>query len=196
VKDLSLLPSSLQNLSRRHSLSICEVSEKIRSQLTQEWRQEGDGIKKLETLSLKLEEVKHIRSVLSKAKIEVNKINDLVDLNLFTPFQELPLDDDLHQAAEQGRVCFLCLKTKFWLFNRGVHCSICCHLVCGKCTHAMRIPADHATATPVLLLSPSQTSPPPHPDSSLSQLEVSNLSSTSNCQPCQTTFFNFKYFFL
>ena len=91
-------------------------------------------------------------------------------------FQTLPLSDSLRQSAEDGRVCFLCLKTKFGLFSRGVRCSMCCHLVCGKCTHTMRIPADHFTATPVLLLSPSQTSPGPHPvaDTSLSQLGVAD----------------------
>ena len=73
-KDLSLLPSSVPHLFRRHSLG----------EMMQDWNREGNEKKKLETLSLKLEEVQHIRSVLSKAKIEVE--NSFGRLTLFICF--------------------------------------------------------------------------------------------------------------
>ena len=49
----------------------------------QNWNTKGKEEKQLGTLSLKLEEVKHIRSVLSKAKIEVENIYDEFTLFIF-----------------------------------------------------------------------------------------------------------------
>ena len=100
----------------------------------------------------------------------------MIDLHYSFVFQELPLDDNLRKATEDGRICFLCLKTKFWLLSQGVSCSMCCHLVCGKCSHAMMIPADQFFATPVLLLSPGQADPSPHQDYQPSHLPGVNLS--------------------
>ena len=105
----------------------------------------------------------------------------MIDLHYSFVFQELPLDDNLRKAAEDGRICFLCLKTKFWLLSQGVSCSMCCHLVCGKCSHAMMIPADQFFATPVLLLSPGQADPSPHQDYQPSQLVGDNLPINARC---------------
>jgi len=146
MKDLSLLPASLPSLSRRHSVCLCQTSlhgvspwgEAMQGKTRDGSREER---KKSTTLSLKLEEVKHIRSVLSKARLEA-----------------LPLEESLQEAAKDGRVCFLCLKTKFGMFRRGVACCMCCHLMCSSCIHTMRIPSDQFTATPVLLLCPGQSS--------------------------------------
>jgi hypothetical protein len=52
---------------------------------------------------------------------------------------------------------------------------MCCHLVCGKCSHAMIIPADQFFATPVLLLSPGQADPSPHQDYQPSRLPGDSL---------------------
>ena len=65
----------------------------------------------------------------------------------FYNFQELTLDEDTRKAAEEGILCFLCLKTKFWMFCRGVCCSVCSHVVCRKCSHSVRIPSDQLQAT-------------------------------------------------
>ena len=77
MKDLSLLPNNLHTLSRRHSVSLCQPSMHEVTHLgeiMQGRRQETGGKgKKGKTLSLKLEEVKHIRTVLSKAKMEVKR---------------------------------------------------------------------------------------------------------------------------
>ena len=51
----------------------------------QEWNRKGKEEKQLGTLSLKLEEVKHIRSVLSKAKIEVENSFDRFTLFIRFP---------------------------------------------------------------------------------------------------------------
>ena len=50
----------------------------------QDWNREGKEGKKLGTLSLKLEEVKHIWSVLSKAKLELE--NSFDKFTLFIHF--------------------------------------------------------------------------------------------------------------
>ena len=105
----------------------------------------------------------------------------MIDLHYSFVFQELPLDDNLRKAAEDGHICFLCLQTKFWLLSPGVSCSMCCHLVCGKCSHAMMIPADQFFATPVLLHSPGQADPSPHQDYQPSQLAGDYILITARC---------------
>ena len=91
----------------------------------------------LKTLSLKLDEVGHIRSVLAKAQLD-----------------GLPLDGNVRDYVERGKVilhatfwhylhnhfyyvdvldnaiilfiqmCFVCLKTRFGLFSRGQKCEM------------------------------------------------------------------------
>lgn len=93
----------------------------------------------LQTLNLSLEEVAHIRSVLTKAELEA-----------------LPLDGCVKENVGRGKVCFLCMKTRFGLFSRGQKCEMCKQMVCNRCHTKMNIPVEHFTATPVYALSPCQ----------------------------------------
>jgi len=98
----------------------------------------------LQTLELTLEEVVHIRSVLTRAELEA-----------------LPLDNNLKEDVERGKICFLCMKTKFGIFNWGLRCQMCSQQVCGRCSAKMRIPLDHFSSVPVFALSPQTPSPEP-----------------------------------
>lgn len=95
-------------------------------------------------LSLTLEEIVHIRSVMTKAELE-----------------SLPVGIHIKEDVEKRKLCFLCLRTKFSVFGqRGVHCKLCQRTVCAKCYSKMRIPTEHFSNVPVLLLSPSLQSSP------------------------------------
>ena len=76
----------------------------------------------LQTLDLTLDEVVHIRSVLTKAELE-----------------GLPLDGSLKEDVEKGKVCFLCMKTRFGFFNRGCKCELCSRQVCTKCSTKVQL---------------------------------------------------------
>ncbi|XP_076238699.1 spire type actin nucleation factor isoform X2 [Calliopsis andreniformis] len=91
-----------------------------------------------ERLSLTLEEIVHIRSVLTKAELE-----------------SLPVEGRVKEDVEKRRVCFLCLKTRFGLLGPwGQRCRLCERTVCVKCYSKMRIPTEHFAHVPVVLLSP------------------------------------------
>ncbi|XP_047352441.1 protein spire isoform X1 [Vespa velutina] len=91
-----------------------------------------------ERLSLTLEEIVHIRSVLTKAELE-----------------SLPVEGQVKEDVEKRRVCFLCLKTRFGLLGPwGQRCRLCERTVCVKCYSKMRIPTEHFAHVPVVLLSP------------------------------------------
>ncbi|KAK0088526.1 hypothetical protein PV325_011725 [Microctonus aethiopoides] len=91
-----------------------------------------------ERLSLTLEEIVHIRSVLTKAELE-----------------SLPVEGRVKEDVEKRRVCFLCLKTRFGILGPwGQRCKLCERTVCVKCYSKMRIPTEHFAHVPVVLLSP------------------------------------------
>lgn len=70
-----------------------------------------------ERLSLTLEEIVHIRSVLTKAELE-----------------SLPVEGRVKEDVEKRRVCFLCLKTRFGILGPwGQRCRLCERTVCVKC---------------------------------------------------------------
>lgn len=70
-----------------------------------------------ERLSLTLEEIVHIRSVLTKAELE-----------------SLPVEGRVKEDVEKRRVCFLCLKTRFGILGPwGQRCKLCERTVCVKC---------------------------------------------------------------
>ncbi|XP_053692106.1 protein spire [Sabethes cyaneus] len=94
-------------------------------------------------LSLTLEEIVHIRSVMTKAELE-----------------GLPVDVHIKEDVEKRKVCFLCLRTRFTIFARGILCKLCQRTVCNKCNQKMRIPTEHFRNVPVVLLSPSLMSSP------------------------------------
>ncbi|CAH2067470.1 unnamed protein product, partial [Iphiclides podalirius] len=102
-------------------------------------KQWHDAIMSDDRLSLTLEEIVHIRSVLTKAELEV-----------------LPVEGRVKEDVEKRRVCFLCLKTRFGIFGPwGQKCKLCKKTVCQKCCSKMRIPTEHFAHVPVVLLSPS-----------------------------------------
>jgi len=117
---------------------------------------------------MKLEEVKHIRMVLSKARLET-----------------LPIKENLRETVKKGRVCSLCLKTKFWLFRKGVQCSICCYIVCDKCRKAIREPTDPRDsqlqpALPTLLNDPTSKGSTQNSHTKPPMLSVKTVNATAN----------------
>ena len=95
-------------------------------------------------LSLTLDEIVHIRSVLTKAELEA-----------------LPVDANIKNDVENRKICFLCLKTRFGLFGSwGQKCRLCHRTICTKCFTKMYIPNEHFFNVPVVLLSPNLLSSP------------------------------------
>lgn len=98
---------------------------------------------RLDCLALTLEEVVHIRNVLTKADLEA-----------------LPLDLTIKEDMAKGKICFLCMKTRFGFFGpRGTNCRLCKRTVCKKCITKMRIPTEHFSNIPVQMLTPQALSP-------------------------------------
>ncbi|XP_052747104.1 protein spire [Bicyclus anynana] len=127
--DLSWSRSSLQD----------ELIKSVSGSPTHQHKQWQDAIMSDDRLSLTLEEIVHIRSVLTKAELEV-----------------LPVEGRVKEDVEKRRVCFLCLKTRFGIFGPwGQKCKLCKKTVCQKCCSKMRIPTEHFAHVPVALLSPS-----------------------------------------
>lgn len=148
-----------------------------------------ESVNDSERLALTLDEIVHIRSVMTKAELE-----------------GLPVDVQIKEDVEKRKVCFLCLRTRFSLFAWGVQCKLCARTVCSKCYSKvnkknqtnkidrflfavwmsdstddrfyifylqMRIPTDEFRNVPVALLSPSllctpqsSTTPSPSEDQS------------------------------
>lgn len=87
--------------------------------------------------SLTLDEVVHMRSVLTRAEIE-----------------SLPTDGKIKEDVQKCKVCFLCLKSRFRLFGPwGQCCKLCKRTVCIKCYSKINIPANKFSEIPVILLS-------------------------------------------
>ncbi|XP_063838394.1 protein spire isoform X2 [Ostrinia nubilalis] len=122
-------------------------------------KQWQDAIMSDDRLSLTLEEIVHIRSVLTKAELEV-----------------LPVEGRVKEDVEKRRVCFLCLKTRFGIFGPwGQKCKLCKKTVCQKCCSKMRIPTEHFAHVPVVLLSPSLLPSPEDEHSSFPRSLMSRL---------------------
>jgi hypothetical protein len=94
------------------------------------------------TLTLSHSELTHIRSALSRAKLE-------------------SMAPDLKSEIVNGNKCFLCTKTKFSLFfNRRHTCQLCQQSVCSRCISKAKLPEDQRFDNiPVFALSPGQNSP-------------------------------------
>ncbi|XP_073942223.1 protein spire-like [Choristoneura fumiferana] len=126
-------------------------------------KQWQDAIMSDDRLSLTLEEIVHIRSVLTKAELEV-----------------LPVEGRVKEDVEKRRVCFLCLKTRFGIFGPwGQKCKLCKKTVCQKCCSKMRIPTEHFAHVPVVLLSPSLL-PSPEDEPSFPRSLMSRLVPDTN----------------
>ncbi|XP_026474853.1 protein spire-like [Ctenocephalides felis] len=129
--------SSVADQRDRMSWSTTSLQDEL---MPSQWQ---DSISLDERLSLTLEEIVHIRSVLTKAELE-----------------GLPVECRVKADAEKRKVCFLCLKTRFGIFGPwGQRCKLCKRTVCAKCYSKMRIPTEHFRNVPVVLLSPSVCSP-------------------------------------
>ncbi|CAC5403971.1 SPIR [Mytilus coruscus] len=92
----------------------------------------------IECLSLTLEEVMHIRTVLTKAELE-SLINQ----------------PEFYSIVSKGKVCFTCKEVKFSILGQwGNRCKICKRNVCNTCLRKMNIPTEHFQNIPVHTLSP------------------------------------------
>ncbi|XP_037045003.1 protein spire isoform X1 [Bradysia coprophila] len=117
------------------------IKDSVESLNEQEWK-ETVGVS--DRLALTLEEIVHIRSVMTKAELE-----------------GLPVGIRVKEDVERRKVCFLCLRTRFTIFGQwGVKCKLCQRTVCSKCYSKMRIPTEHFRNVPVVLLSPSLMTTP------------------------------------
>ncbi|KRT80948.1 hypothetical protein AMK59_5318 [Oryctes borbonicus] len=113
-----------------------EIAQAIHDNSTKPWH---EAISLDDRLSLTLEEIVHIRTVLTKAEVEA-----------------LPPEGHVKSDVENRKVCFLCLKTRFGILGPwGTRCTLCKRTVCTKCCSKMNIPMEHFSSVPVVLLSPS-----------------------------------------
>ncbi|XP_060084567.1 protein spire homolog 1-like [Ylistrum balloti] len=97
----------------------------------------------IECLSLTLEEVTHIRTVLTKADLE-----------------SAITQKDLYTLLAKGKICFTCKEVKFSMFGQwGTRCKICKRNVCNNCLRKMNVPTEHFENIPVHTLSPIPLSP-------------------------------------
>ena len=103
-----------------------------------EEKRKGSRMEEEGTLNLTLEEVRHIRTALTRAELEVGPFSwTWKYVTLFPPHQGLP------PSVSQGRLCFSCMNSKFGLFWRGQPCSLCSMLICGKCVNKVRFPREN-----------------------------------------------------
>ncbi|XP_077282647.1 spire type actin nucleation factor isoform X3 [Temnothorax americanus] len=141
---------------RAHTIAHESKNDKAHSD---EWEDDIDKKATLgdmlldERLSLTLDEIVHIRSVLTKAELE-----------------SLPVEGRVKEDVEKRRVCFLCLKTRFGLLGPwGQRCRLCKRTVCVKCYSKMRIPTEQFARVPVVLLSPGLLLSPTEAENSSSK---------------------------
>jgi len=200
VKDLSNLSCKSSKLSRRHSITVCE-SQVMKSGVTSTQNEKGkkdvwgnqrntgmiggpvslpfqssenkkisERPVNLATLDLNLEEMAHIRSVLTKAELEA-----------------MSVEGNIRADLESGRLCFLCMNTRFGIFSRSQKCQICKQNVCSKCVSKMRIPSEQFAGVPVQVLTPlsplSPTSPQPTPLNSLISTNLDNCAGSAPSSP-------------
>ncbi|CAG2110267.1 unnamed protein product [Medioppia subpectinata] len=143
--------SRLLSQERRHSISVCEtpreeldVNEDARQHVVSIW-ESCDWGRALQCLSLSLQEVQHIRNVLTKAELET-----------------LAVTKDLRSDLENGKICFTCLKTRFSFFGQWPReCQICKRVVCERCATKMHIPFANFDKVPIYMLSPTPSPPEP-----------------------------------
>ncbi|XP_071091664.1 protein spire homolog 1-like isoform X7 [Haliotis cracherodii] len=119
-------------LQRRHTIMVCESPTEGKK-----WQNP------IECLNLTLEEVTHIRTVLTKAELE-----------------SLITQPELYSQVAKSKLCFSCKITKFALFGEwGTKCRFCKRTVCSKCLRKMHVPTEHFKNIPVYTLSPTPLSP-------------------------------------
>ncbi|KAF5275580.1 hypothetical protein FQA39_LY06692 [Lamprigera yunnana] len=178
-------PGSRQSCNSSEADSIPSEITSVQDHLIAGGKCWPDGMSLEDRLSLTLEEIVHIRSVLTKAELEA-----------------LPIECRVRSDVENRKVCFLCLKTRFGIFGPwGQRCIICKRTVCSRCYSKMNIPMEHFTGVPVALLSPSLLNTPDEDnqsDSGSSRItpddneEDSKQSSPSDRSPSSSTIKRFK----
>jgi len=189
VKDLTQIQSNGKQISRRHSITICDKSKnkseksdnktspKSGEHMSLPYGRSGTGEMDLDhgdyqdktglaTINLNLDEVAHIRSVLTRAELEA-----------------LPLDGTLKTDMEQGLICFICMNTRFGIFRRGQKCQICKQCICSKCFTKMRIPVEHFNAIPVNVLSPVPPLSPTQSTTPFSSIFSTHLTNCAGSAP-------------
>lgn len=122
---------------------IVDPNEDARDRVASVWSATNWG-KAYSCLSLTLEEVQHIRSVLTRAELE-----------------SLSVTRSLKEDLEKGRICFTCLKTRFGSFFGpfSITCKLCQRCICSKCATLMSVPSDCLAKVPIYMLSPSPSPP-------------------------------------
>lgn len=122
---------------------IVDPNEDARDRVASVWSATNWG-KAYSCLSLTLEEVQHIRSVLTRAELE-----------------SLSVTRSLKEDLEKGRICFTCLKTRFGSFFGpfSITCKLCQRCICSKCATVMSVPSDCLAKVPIYMLSPSPSPP-------------------------------------
>lgn len=137
-----------------------EIAQAVQDNSTKPWH---EAISLDDRLSLTLEEIVHIRTVLTKAEVEA-----------------LPPEGHVKSDVENRKVCFLCLKTRFGILGPwGTRCTLCKRTVCTKCCSKMNIPMEHFSSVPVVLLSPSIMASPDDEYSAFSKSKPQSEASTS-----------------
>jgi len=119
-------------------LSPLATSSKDNSQYfssTVRGSRDWEFVNSLHSLDLTILELAHIRSQITKAELE-DKIMGREKL----------------KDLEKGRVCFVCEKTRFGVFNWASYCTICNKYVCSKCTTRIKLPSDQLKDIPVSIL--------------------------------------------
>ncbi|KAL7043725.1 hypothetical protein ACKWTF_001640 [Chironomus riparius] len=141
VKTTTMTPQHQQQQALQNTSNLNSMDTWGKNSLDeQEWKEKLQN----DRLSLTLEEIVHIRSVITKAELE-----------------SLPMGIQIKEDVEKRKLCFLCLRTKFGILGpRGVPCKLCQRTVCAKCYTKMRIPTEHFSNVPVQLLSPSRQNSP------------------------------------
>ncbi|CAH1710243.1 unnamed protein product [Chironomus riparius] len=141
VKTTTMTPQQQQQQALQNNSNLNSMDTWGKNSLDeQEWKEKLQN----DRLSLTLEEIVHIRSVITKAELE-----------------SLPMGIQIKEDVEKRKLCFLCLRTKFGILGpRGVPCKLCQRTVCAKCYTKMRIPTEHFSNVPVQLLSPSRQNSP------------------------------------
>ena len=126
---------------------VVDPNEDTRDRVASIWAATDWG-KTYDCLSLTLEEIQHIRSVLTKAELE-----------------SLSVTRAIKEDLENSRICFTCLKTRFSFFGPWkVDCKLCDRSICEKCVTKMHIPTDRFDKVPIYMLSPTPTPSPEDDD--------------------------------
>ncbi|XP_072013667.1 protein spire homolog 1-like isoform X2 [Amphiura filiformis] len=122
---------------RRHSIGVCQSQRRSVMKHSKSSTPTTEFYAAPAHLSLTVDEVIHIRTVLVKAELENLRVNP-----------------KLYQAVSAEKVCFSC-KNKFLIFKKKHRCKLCQRLICSVCCKKMHLPHGHFLQIPVDSLSPN-----------------------------------------